>query len=214
MSIRAFSGLVAAVVITGALLCGCDRSGSSYDSTRDSALGRGAGEQTVKLLVNKGRVEIITPAISSKIPSFEKELQCFKATIEKEGITVASVEKFQLTPLQQIESGNMVPKEQLLKLTETQSQVDAFILFCGLPDLGDQDHAALKHSGAKIIVVSAYQKNLPSLLKAGLIDMAIVPRPDQPAASSEKGQSSNELFGSEYLVLTPNTVSNLAEALN
>ena len=214
MSIQAFSRVIVASAIAGAMLCGCDRAGPSVDSTLDSALGTGAGEQTARLLGNRGRIEVIASAASCQNPYFVSELKVFQKIVGKAGIRIASIEKFQLTPLERMQFGRMVPREVLLKSIENQTGIDAVVLFCGFPDLANQDYDALKHSGTKIVIISAYQTNFPTLLKAGVIDMAIVPKSDQPAVRSKKADSSRELFSSEYLILTPDSVSDLTEVHN
>ena len=104
----------------------------------------------------------------------------------------------------------MVPRGQLLGALQSQAKIGAVVLFCGFPNLTAQDYDTVRKSGTKVIVVSAYQPGFPNLLKAHVIDLAIVPKLDRAAAAPQKAQTARELFESEYLVLTPDNIEQFA----
>jgi len=212
MAKRAFGGLIVALIIAGAVAwIYRSQSGPSFDLTPYNALGVGAAGETARLLGNTGEVVVITPEANDRNPSFVSELDSFQKALKKSGIVIASTVKFKLTRLEEIEAGGMVPRGQFLKALQSQAKIGAVVLFCGLPKLTAQDYDTVKQSGAKVIVVSAYQPDFPNLLKAHVIDMAIVPKLDQAAATSQKTQTLRKLFESDYMVLTPDNIANLSE---
>jgi hypothetical protein len=170
------------------------------------ALGHGAAEETAKLIGNSGHVIIIMPEKNTANPIFNEELDCFRKTLKSAGISINGEVKFKLTQLQLLEAGGLLPRDELLCVLQGQTKPDAVVLFCGFPRLTPEDCKAVKQSGAKVVVVSAAASGFSDLLRAHVIELAIVPRPDQSPPGDTKKQTSRQIFESQYAVLTPDKV--------
>jgi len=115
------------------------------------------------------------------------------------------------TPLEMIETGGGVSSSQLLNELRGQASNDAVVLFSSFPKLTMQEFDTMKKTGAKVVVVSAYQPDYPNLLKAHVVELAIVPKSDYSSPSTKKAKTLRECFDSEFKVLTPYDPTNLTE---
>jgi hypothetical protein len=166
-------------------------------------LGAVTAEETAKLLGNKGRVLVMVRDTGpDKNPSVEAELKSFQKTLNKHSGVSVIVEKVQVTPMLMMSTGGGLPPDELLKALETHAKVDAAVLFFGLPQLSDAQWSALKKTGVKIVVVSSFRPGYARLLKQHAINLAIVPRPESPAAGAQSPRTVRERFDHEYLILT------------
>jgi hypothetical protein len=167
------------------------------------ALGNGAAEETASLIGKSGHVVIVMPEKNTANPIFTEELDCFRKALKTTGISINREVKFKLTQLQVVEAGGLLPRDELFGVLQGQSKPDAVVLFCGFPRLSPEDCEAVKQSGTKVIVVSAVESSFSQLLRDHVIQLAIVPRPDQPSPGETKKQSTRQIFESQYVVLTP-----------
>ncbi len=175
-------------------------------------LGYGVAEETARLLGNKGQVMIIAPDTTElEYPSVKDALNLFQKTLNKKGMTVATTVKFKLTPIERMATGGVVPRDQFLNALQSHANPGAIILFCGFPQLAKEDYDILKQSGAKVVVASGYIPRYTNLLKAQVIDLAIVPQFDGSAASSKKPRTPLERFESEFVVITSSNAGNVPE---
>ena len=180
-----------------------DRSQKINLDTYD-VLGAVTAEETAKLLGSNGQVLVMARDTGAdKNPSVEAELKAFQQTLKKYGGLSVIIEKIQVTPMLMMSTGGGVPPDQLLKACRTRPNIAAVVLFFGFPQMADEEIEALKKSGAKIIVVSAFRPGYQRLLEQQAIHLAIVPRPDAPPPTARKTRTLRERFDQEYIVMTP-----------
>jgi hypothetical protein len=166
-------------------------------------LGAVTAEETAKLLGNKGQVLVmVRDTGADKNPSVEAELRAFHQTVKQHAGLSVVTEKIQVTPMLMMSTGGGVPPEQLLKACRTRPGPAAIVLFFGFPELADGEIAALKQSGIKIIVVSAFRPGYGRLLERQAIHLAIVPRPGAPPPTAQGSRTVRERFDQEYIVMT------------
>jgi len=170
-------------------------------------LGAVTAEETAKLLDNKGRVVVVVRDTGpDKNPSVDAELNAFQQTLKKHSGLNVVVERITVTPMLMMSTGGGLPTEQLFKLIEKNTKVDAVVLFFGFPPLNDAEIAALKRTGVKTVVVSSFRPGYQRLLEQNAIHVAIVPRPELPSAAAQPPTTVRERFDQEYLVMTGQTL--------
>lgn len=179
-------------------------SSPKFDLSPYNALGLGVAEETSKLLGNKGSIVIISQDTSEiSNPALEGQLKSFQETIKKnKTLTISAAETFKLTPLERMASGGAVPKEKFLGSLQSHANISAVVLFCSFPQLTAQDIAALKQSGAKVVVASACVPGYRKLVESQVISLAIVPNPDRPATTSNPPTTLRGWFEQEFMVVT------------
>lgn len=168
------------------------------------ALGEVAAGETSRLLNQKGRVVVIAPANPSGANPVEAaQLAAFTGAIKKRGgVVLEKTETFSLTPMEQMSAGGNVPGPRLAEMLQAHTQASAFVLFAGFPSLGQPDLDHLKQRGAKIVLVCGWRPSLLSLLEAGVVHMAIVPRQGIPPEGLKPPTTSREWFDRDYVILT------------
>lgn len=178
-------------------------SAPQFDLSAYNALGVGVAEETSKLLGNKGSIVIISQDTSEiSNPALEGQLKSFQETVKKnKNLTISAAETFKLTPLERMASGGAVPKEKFLGSLQSHPNISAVVLFCAFPQLTAQDAAALKQSGAKVIVASACVPGYRKLVESQVINLAIVPQFEK-AANAGTPTTLRGWFDQEFLVVS------------
>lgn len=202
--------MVALLVVAAAVslyFAFADRSQKINLDTYD-VLGAVTAEETAKLLANNGQVLVMARDTGAdKNPSVEAELKAFQQRLKKYGGLSVITEKIQVTPMLMMSTGGGVPPDQLLKACRTHPKIAAVVLFFGFPELADGEIAALKQSGVKIVVVSAFRPGYQRLLERQVIHLAVVPRPDALPPTAGKPQTVRERFNEDYVIMTPTGTS-------
>lgn len=175
------------------------------------ALGGVAAEETARLLKQNGQVVIITPDNRTGAnPAEAAQLKAFSSTLKKQrGVSLAAVETFSVTPMEQMALGGSVPRERFVQVLQAHPKVSALVLFAGFPTLEQADFDLLKQVGAKIVVISGYRPGYKVLLQAGLINVAITPRIDSPPENPKPPQTLQEWFDRDYMIVTPDKAPGL-----
>jgi hypothetical protein len=210
---RKHLGLIAAILAVGvaavSLYFGVLSRSPRINLDPYQVLGAVVAEETAKLLGNKGQIVVLARDTTElKTMSLEAELKSFRQTVKKStGLSVVATERIRLTPMMMLATGGAVPPEELFKALQAHPKVGAVVLFFAFPPLADEDLDALKQSGAKFVVVSAYRLGYQRLLERQAIHLAIVPRGDAPPAATQKPQTLRERFDQEYLIITPDKVA-------
>jgi hypothetical protein len=169
-----------------------------------SALGAVTAEETAKLLGNKGRVLVIARDTGAdKNPSVEAELEAFQRTLQKHAGLSQVTARFVATPMLMMATGGGVPPDHLVQALETHANVGALVLFCGLPPLAEPELEMLKQRGVKTVVVSSFRPDYGPLLQQGVIQVAIVPRPEGPPPGAPPPRTLRERFDQDYVILAP-----------
>ena len=86
---------------------------------------------------------------------------------------------------------------------------DACVLFIGFPMLPPSELDTLKAGKTKFIVISAALPGYRGLLSAGVIQLAIVPKPGTANADTTEPKNLREWFDREYQIVTPATTERL-----
>ena len=167
-------------------------------------LGAVTAEETAKLLGDKGQVLVmVRDTGADKNPSVEAQLKAFHQTLKKHAGLSVVTEKIQVTPMLMMSTGGGVPPDQLLRACRTRPNLAGIVLFFGFPEFAGGEIEALKRSGIKIIVVSAFRPGYGRRLQRQVIQLAIVPRPDAPPPASPGTGTLRERFDQEYVLMTP-----------
>jgi len=204
---KAIGPLLLVIVIAGAVAW-IYRSQSNrsqkFDLNPYHALGAGVAEETARLLGNQGSVVVIHPDTSEfGDVAMEGQLAAFRDAIRKHrGMTIAGEVKFKLTRMDRMATGGAVPPDQLLAGLQSHPNVGVVVLFCGFPSLDSQSYEALKQGTAKIIVASGYKPFYRKLLETRVIQLAIIPQFDRPAAANAPPGTLPDWFKQEFLVVT------------
>lgn len=165
-------------------------------------LGAVAAEEAARLVGGQGRLMVVVRDTGpDKNPSVEAELKAFEQTLRKSSGLSAVVERVTVNPMMMMATGGGLPAEELFRLIEKNTKVNAVVLFFGFPPLTDGELAKLKETGAKVIVVSSLRPGYQRWLERQAIHLAIVPRPDPPPADARPAQTVRERFDQEYLIL-------------
>lgn len=175
------------------------------------ALGEVAAEATSRLLNHKGQIVVVARENRDGANPVEAaQLQAFTSALKKEGkISIAAVETFRLTPMEQMAAGGRVPRQRFVQVLKSHPKLDAVALFAGFPELDQTDLDQLKQSGARIVVISGYRPEYKRLLAAGWLQIAIVPRFDSPPENAKPPQTLREWFDRDYVIVTTNDTSRL-----
>lgn len=205
---------IAVLAILGSIIwLYLNRSGRPPRIALDSyqALGEVAAEETSRLLNHKGQIVIVARENRAGAnPAEAAQLQAFTSALKKEGkISIAALETFHLSPMEQMSAGGSVPRERFLQVLKDHPKLDALALFVGFPALDQTGLDQLKQSGAKIVVISGYWPDYKRLLAAGWIQIAIVPRFDSPPEFPKPPQTLREWFDRDYVIITANDTSRL-----
>ena len=169
-----------------------------------NALGAVTAEETAKLIGNKGQVLVMARDTgANKNPSVEAELKSFQQTLKgQKGVTV-HIEKIKVTPVQMMATGGGVPADQLMKALDSHPGLGALVLFMGFPQLADSELEVLKKSGTKTVVACALRPGDQQLIERDIVNVALVPRPDDAPPGAPAPRTLRERFDREFVILTP-----------
>lgn len=171
------------------------------------ALGAVAAEETSKLLGHHGEIVIVIhdPG-DERDPVLEAQLETFRRGLKQAGkITIRALERVRMNAMTAMASGGTMPPDQFAALRSKHPRADAFVLFLGFPMLPPGEREALKAGGTKFIVISAALPGYHELVRAGIIDLAIVPKPMTAKEGTAEPKNLRDWFAQEYQVVTRNT---------
>lgn len=168
-----------------------------------TVLGTITAQETTRLLADHGRALVIARDTGEyKNPSVEAELTAFQQELQKHPGVHLTTKRTQIPPMQMMATGGGLPADQLLQTLDSHPNLDALILFLPLPQLADAELDALGKHAVRIIVVSSFHPDYRRLLERGLIQLAIVPRPDNAPTDAPPARTPRERFDQEYALLT------------
>jgi hypothetical protein len=167
-----------------------------------TVLGTVTAQETARLLADHGRAVVVARDTGEfKNPSVEAELTAFQQEFKKHPSVTLTIKRIQIPPMQTMATGGGLPVDQLLRTLDSEPNLGALILLLPLPPLTDSELDALSKHTAKIIVVSSFHPDYRRLLDRGLIQLAIVPRPDNAPADAPPARTVRERFDQEYAVI-------------
>jgi hypothetical protein len=171
-------------------------------------LGSVLAEETVRAAGTKKEVVLIVPkwAASSTVE------ESFKAALKKQGVKIAFTLSADMgDPMSRDLIG--LKSADFLSALEKSASAGAIVSLAGAPFLNDQDAARLGSDHPPVLVVATgslgevmgipgNRPYLAGLLKAKIIQLAIVDGEPEPASQlSEKLDANQQLFAQHYLIL-------------
>jgi hypothetical protein len=169
------------------------------------ALGTVAAEETSKLLGDRGEIVIVINDPGEERDSvLDAQLETFTRTLKKLGkFTIATVERVKMDAMTRMATGGTMPPERFATVMATHARADAVVLFIGFPMLPPSELNALKAGKTKFIVISAALPGYRELLSAGIIQLAIVPKPGTASEETADPKNLRDWFAREYQIVTP-----------
>jgi hypothetical protein len=133
------------------------------------------------------------------------EVEAFQSALKKRPGLKVVVERILLKPMLLMGTGGGLPPDLFFKALEAHPNSAAVVLFFGFPQLSEPEFEALKKTGAKVVVVSAFRPAYQQLLERQAIQLAVVPRPDaaEPSRPAPAARTLRERFDRDYLLLRP-----------
>ncbi len=171
-------------------------------------IGLVGAEEVAKSLGGKGRIVVV--AYDVKAAPVEVPVTSFLAELPKHGsITVTAVERLAMNPGDIPMHDMGLEGERFLELLKKHADVDAIVSFVGGPHFKDQDYRQVPAKRPKFLSLGGFSPFTRDQLELGVVNLAIVPRFDPPAAASREPQTPREWFDRFYTVVTPETAQSL-----
>jgi hypothetical protein len=214
MNKQSFALIAALLAIFGSVL-------SLYFSQRDpgidvkpyQALGAVAAEETAKLLGGKGSVVIMAADLGeykNLAPMLDAKINSFRKTLKRAGgVTLIAIERVRIHPPSLGRVGEFMLPDQLTRVIEKHPRVDAIVSLVGLSPLTDQETRMLKQNATKLVVASGYDGTYKQLLQTRVLQLAIIPRSENPPETAAKPRTTRDWFDRDYEIVTPNTAASL-----
>ena len=163
-------------------------------------LGRALAEEINNLLGGRGSVVVVIETMGgAKSPNLEAQVSGFKAALAKnKGITLRGVKELSRS---MTEDPSLWPPQHAAQLVIFSAGANAVVYLGGFPEkLSPNDLATLKGNKASLVTVGTPSPLVQSLVKGGVIRMAIVSRiPPPPPSGTE--ESAAQWYRRVYEVL-------------
>ncbi|MEO8429805.1 MAG: hypothetical protein ABI651_22175 [Verrucomicrobiota bacterium] len=175
------------------------------------ALGAVAAEETSKLLGDRGEIVIVINDPGGERDSvLDAQLDTFTRSLKKLGkFAVAAIERVKMDAMTRMATGGTMPPDQFTAVRAKHPRADAFVLFIGFPMLPPNELDTLKAGKTKLIVISAALPGYRELVSAGVIQLAIVPKPATAKEETAEPKNLRDWFAQEYQIVTPATADRL-----
>lgn len=166
------------------------------------ALGAITAEETAKVLQDKAKLLLIARDTGSdKNPSLEAQIDAFQQVLKKHRKLSVTVERFVASPMTMMATGGGIPPDQFSQIVEKYKDISVIVVFCPLPPLSDSDVAFLRNRKARIVVASSFRPDYSGLMKQGVVEMVIAPKPEPPPSDAPQPRTLRELFDREFVIL-------------
>jgi hypothetical protein len=209
MTQRNAIALLAAAVLVLALLSIVRslREPGVRDATAEQAAGtRVSAERTADYLGGSAEIVLVTAGeVGGRAGKRQSEI--FQSELEKRGIEVRSVEELGEDEYRHMEEALAhlgLPPEWFIRLMERWGDVDAVVSLAGLPFMLEPRLDQLPEASPQLVVAAGMGPDpepVKGLLRAGVLHMAIVPRPvsRDPAGAQASPEAK---FDAHYEVVT------------
>lgn len=192
---------VVACVAAASLFFGLRDRSPKIDLGVYEALGAITAEESARLFPEQTKLILIARDTGSdKNPSLEAQIDAFRQALKKHRKVSLTLERFVASPTTMMATGGAIPPDQFRQILEKYRDIHAVVAFCPLPPLDESDVALLKNRKVKVVVVSSFRPDYPSLMKQGVIEMAIVPRQEMPPPDAPQPQTLRDLFEREFVI--------------
>ena len=174
-----------------------------------AALGEILGQETSRLLGNKGDVVLVVDDQDKfQTASDRVRLDAFKKALKKAGqATVVATEELH-TKFGMRDLAVGIPADTFTDILRRHASCAAIVSFCGSPQLKPDDIRQLPARLPKVITFSVDDINLKNLFKEDIVQLAVVPSPKQTEGTPEP-RTSQEWFDRSFRIITSRTVEPL-----
>lgn len=165
------------------------------------ALGEVLAVEAVGLLGPGGRLIVIArEAKPFRVPANDAQLEGLRRAVEREGGRIVVERRIRLDPLRPV----AVPPGDFYDLLRMGKAEDVIVSLLGPPELEPGQWAALKRDRPRVVAACPgtvpARVDLAGLHARGLLEAAVVQRPDAPARAGGVGQAA---FGRMFRLLRP-----------
>lgn len=188
--------------------------GSGYNASLkpSGALGEVLAEETAALLNQRGRIVVVEWDLKpDQLPRSSELVKSFKETLKKKkGISIVHSQLIPVEgPILSVLGAGLRASE-FLKLSQSYADADAIVSFVGAPLLSRQQLEPLKTPRPKVIVVdvASIEKvarppgaDIQELIKAGVVDIAVVSTTGDTADARGDSKSRGGNFDPHFKVL-------------
>jgi hypothetical protein len=173
----------------------------------NTALHQGIGEalaaEVIQALENRGDLLVIT-MVNSDSEILAAQFAAFRAAIERaRGIRIEDVEFIRSEKKAKYGPGVGLSASKLAREVKKNSKKAAIVSFVGLPELDEEEFAALGDPVPPLFAFSRDLEKLGPLAKRKLLKAAVVPRFQFPAPGPEKPRTPQEWFANQYQIVRP-----------
>lgn len=163
-------------------------------------IGVALAEETILCLDNRGDIMVITMADGDS-EVLAAQFDAFRSRLARSGIRVKDVELIDSEKKAKYGPGLGLSASKLAREVKKNTKKAALVSFVGLPELDDEEFAALGDTVPPLLTFSRDAEKLGPLLKRGVLRAAIVPRFTFPAPGPETPRTPGEWFTNQYQIL-------------
>ncbi len=172
-------------------------------------VGQVGAESTSKLLNGSGRLVLV--AYDAKSSPLEASVTAFTAELKKfPGLSVAATERVSMKMEEMAMPEMGLKATEYLRIVQKHGDADAIVSFVGGPSFPNQDYRQVPERRPKFVVLSGYTPQTKSLMQAGVVNLAIVPRFEPQKAEAEP-KTAREWFERFFMVVTPANMDKLPD---
>jgi hypothetical protein len=169
----------------------------SFD--KQEYIGQVAAKETARLMNGQGQIVIVTPDLARHYDLLvEAQVKGFRRTVTRSrGVNLLATEQINLTPHQR---ANGLSPELYFALLDKYPSADAIVSFIGVGPFTSDDLRDVPARKPVLVSVSLNAFPPHELFQAGVVQVAIGPRFDRPAASGEP-KTQQEWFERNYQIV-------------
>jgi len=183
------------------------------------ALGHGMGEETIKMLGDKGgEVVLVTQDTRKiKIPVLDAQTKAFIDALKDSKVTVKVTEYILEEEMigGALPGGMQMPGQTFFRVIQKHPKVAAIVSFAGLPGVNDEQMAALGEHIPKCIAYDGFSLRLQPVIENienHIVQVAIIPnQTGYDPAKAKNPETLREWFDRYYQVVTEKNVDKLLE---
>jgi hypothetical protein len=166
-------------------------------------IGEALADETIRFLENRGDILVITMAEGDS-EILAAQFAAFSTKIKKSsGIRIKDVEVIDSEKKDKYGPGLGLSASKLAREVKKNVKKAAIVSFVGLPELDEEEFAALGDSVPALFAFSRDREKLGPLVKRKILKAAIVPRFQFPAPGPEAPRNSGAWFTNQYQVIRP-----------
>lgn len=210
MKSKGFLLPLAACLCAVAVFLGWRQFSSRHVSFRPSA---GAGQvifgETARLVGGGGKILLISrPLAQGEGDATAAKVTAFKETLARQPAFHLAVEWAPPPPRTVIDLG-AISTEDFLGALDKHADAKALVIFAGLPGWSQELADKVSSRSLPVVAVCGYGPNTRRWLETKSLALAVIPRLDDPPASSASPKTPKDWFDREYQMVTPATLAQM-----